>query len=107
MGDDSAKEEKRLDSEIEVSRQELEADADEMEKEAKAKLDEILSKGKMEFCERCGRKIGSRIDWAGKCLWDGCDKLMCRECWDVKKLRYCKNHSGSVYGKPEEGVLQG
>jgi hypothetical protein len=102
MGEDSDKEGKGLESEIETARRELRLDADAQEKEAKGKLDEILSRGRMEFCERCGRKIGSRIDWAGKCLWEGCDRLLCRECWDVKKFRFCKHHSHSVYGKPEE-----
>ncbi len=106
MGDDSAREEERIESEIEVARHDLKMDVEAEEKEAKAKLDEILSKDKMEFCERCGRKIGSRIDWAGKCLWEGCDKLICRECWDVKKLRFCKHHSHSIHGKPEEDAKE-
>ncbi|MBN2330348.1 MAG: hypothetical protein JXC85_00895 [Candidatus Aenigmarchaeota archaeon] len=104
MGDDSAKEEERLESEIEAARQGLKLDVEAEERKAKADLDEILSRDRMEFCERCGRKIGSRIDWAGRCLWEGCEKLLCRECWNVKKLRFCKQHSRSVYGVPEEGA---
>ncbi len=102
MGDDSSKEEKKVESEIEAARHDLKMDIEESEKEAKAKLDEILSKEKMEFCSRCRKKIGSRVDWAGKCLWEGCEKLLCRECWNVDKFRFCRQHSREVHGKPEK-----
>lgn len=102
MGGEADNEEKNIGPEIEMARKELEMDVEKRELEAKAKLDEILSKNKMEFCSRCNRKIGSRTDWAGKCLWSDCDKLLCRECWDVKKYRFCKDHSRAVYGHPEE-----
>lgn len=101
MAEDSEGEEKKIGSEIELARKELEMDIDKREREAKAKLDEILSKGRMEFCSRCGKKIGSRIDWAGKCLWSRCENLVCRECWEIKKYRFCKPHSKGVFG-PEE-----
>jgi hypothetical protein len=102
MGVNAEKEEKRLESEIDVARKDLEMDVEKREQEAKEKLDDILSEKKMEFCARCGKKIGGRVDWAGKCLWSGCEKLLCRECWDVKKYRFCKQHSHDVYGKSEE-----
>ena len=102
MGHDADKDEKRIESEIEVARRDLEMDIEKREHEAKERLDDILSEKKMEFCSRCGRKIGSRTDWAGKCLWSDCEKLVCRECWDVKQLRFCRSHSRDVYGKSEE-----
>jgi hypothetical protein len=98
MGDD---EEEKVGSEIELARKELEANIEKREKEAKEKLDEILSEEKMVFCSRCGRKVASRLDWAGKCLWTGCDKLLCRDCWDVEHYRFCSAHSRQVHGKPE------
>ncbi len=77
--------------EIELARKHLEEDVHKKEIEAEEKLDEILSKGKMEFCSRCGKKIDSRMDWGGKCLHEGCENLICRECWDSEK-RFCRKH---------------
>ncbi len=100
MGKDSDK--NRVESELEIARKELEIDISEREREAKEKLDDILSEKKMEFCSRCGKKISSRTDWAGKCLWEGCDNLICRNCWDVNKYRFCRNHVKDVVDEGEK-----
>jgi len=94
-------EEKKIASEIELARHELEMDVEKREKEAKQKLDEILSDKRMRLCGRCGKKVGSRIDWAGKCLWEDCEKLLCMSCWKVDKYRFCRAHSVLVHGRPE------
>ncbi|MBN2102166.1 MAG: hypothetical protein JW716_04820 [Candidatus Aenigmarchaeota archaeon] len=60
--------------------------------EATEKLDETLSKNKMEFCSRCGRKVDSRMEWGGKCIRDGCTELICIDCWENGKKK-CKVHS--------------
>ena len=91
MGENPDKAEKEIESEIDESRHELEADIAQREREAKERLDEILSEKKMEFCSRCNRKISSRTDWAGRCMWTGCENLICRDCWDVHKYKYCRN----------------
>ena len=60
--------------------------------DASEKLDETLSKGRMEFCSRCGRKVDSRMEWGGKCIRDGCTELICIDCWESGKKK-CKVHS--------------
>ncbi|NOX71838.1 MAG: hypothetical protein GXO64_04035, partial [Candidatus Micrarchaeota archaeon] len=60
--------------------------------DAKENLDNILSEKKMEFCSRCGKKIGSRLEWGGKCIEDGCTNLICEECWNAGK-RKCRIHA--------------
>ncbi len=99
MGKDS--DEQEAESKLEAARKELEADIAEREREAKEKLDEILSDKNMEFCSRCGKKVSSRTDWAGKCLWEGCDNLICNDCWDVNKHRFCGKHAKDVAGEHE------
>jgi hypothetical protein len=94
MGKDS--EEERLESKLEANRKELEIEIAERERSAKEKLDEILSEKNMEFCSRCGKKVSSRTDWAGKCQWEDCENLLCNDCWDVHKYRFCKRHAKEV-----------
>ncbi|MBN2043150.1 MAG: hypothetical protein JW754_05085 [Candidatus Aenigmarchaeota archaeon] len=67
---------------------------DTKEKEAEKKLDEILSKNKMEFCSRCGKKINSRMEWGGKCMEKGCKNLLCNTCFSDTEQRYCNDHRG-------------
>ncbi|NIO23028.1 MAG: hypothetical protein GTN38_03310 [Candidatus Aenigmarchaeota archaeon] len=78
--------------EIELARKHLEEDVHKRELEAEERLDELLSKKKMEFCSRCGRKIDSRMDWGGKCLHEGCEELVCHECWASEERRFCRKH---------------
>ncbi len=100
MGRDS--EEERLESKLESKRKELEIEISEREREAKEKLDEILSDKNMEFCSRCGKKVSSRTDWAGKCMWEGCKNLICNDCWEVNKYKFCRKHAESAAEEEEE-----
>ncbi|UCD03190.1 MAG: hypothetical protein JSV63_00960 [Candidatus Aenigmatarchaeota archaeon] len=100
MGKDSG--EGHRESKLESVRKGLEIDIAEREREAKERLDEILSEKRMEFCSRCGKKIGSRTDWAGKCLWEDCEELVCRGCWDVNKYKFCRKHSREVVEEGDE-----
>lgn len=93
--------EKELMEEIEAARKRLEEETKRKEKEADEKLDELLAKRKMEFCPRCGRKINSRSKWGGKCLHDGCEDLICTECWGSDEKRYCRKHEKD-YARKEE-----
>ena len=88
------------------SREDLESFADRREKEAKSALDELLSDKSMEFCSRCNRKVGSRVDWAGKCWWEGCKGLLCHECWGIHKFRFCRDHAKSIAGDSEEQPIK-
>lgn len=94
-------EEKELLDEIEAAKKHLHEEIKEKSKEADDRLDDILSAGKMQFCPRCGRKISSRLDWAGKCLHDGCDQILCSQCWASEEKRFCKKHSGDCAKKEE------
>jgi hypothetical protein len=94
-------EREEIENEIELARKSLEEDVVKKEIEAEEKLDEILSKGKMEFCSRCGRKIDSRLDWGGKCLHEGCENLICKDCWILEEKRFCRKHMDE-YTKKEE-----
>lgn len=98
--------EKELKNEIELARKHLEEDVHKKELEAEERLNEILSKKKMEFCSRCGKKIDSRLDWGGKCLHEGCDNLICRDCWVSEERRFCREHIKD-YVKKEEASKEG
>jgi hypothetical protein len=91
-----------LRDEIELARKHLEEDIHKKELEAEERLDELLSKGKMEFCSRCGKKIDSRMDWGGKCLHDGCDELICHGCWASEERRFCRKHLKEYVKKDRE-----
>jgi hypothetical protein len=88
--------------EIELARKHLEEDIHKKEIEAEERLDELLSRGKMEFCSRCGKKIDSRMDWGGKCLHDDCDELICHECWASEERRFCRKHLKEYVKKDRE-----
>ncbi len=87
---------------LEAARKDLEIDIAQREREAKEKLDEMLSDKNMQFCSRCGRKISSRTDWAGKCMWEGCENLICHDCWDVHKYKFCTKHTKNIVDEKEE-----
>ncbi|MBN1897021.1 MAG: hypothetical protein JW789_04875 [Candidatus Aenigmarchaeota archaeon] len=102
MGDGSHVTKKEIETKLEKMRGELETDVQARSREAKEKLDELLSDSKMEFCSRCGRKVNSRTDWSGKCIWEDCKNLICSECWDVSKYRFCSRHSKSIVDEKSE-----
>lgn len=91
-----------IESKLEKMRDELEIDVKARSREAKEKLDELLSEKSMEFCSRCGKKVDSRSDWGGKCLWEECDNLVCGECWDVSKFKFCRKHARNIVDEEEE-----
>jgi len=88
--------------EIELARKHLEEDIHKKELEAEERLDELLSKGKMEFCSRCGKKIDSRMDWGGKCFHEGCEELICHDCWASEERRFCRKHLKEYVKKDRE-----
>jgi len=79
--------------ELEEMKKRLEEEIKEKEREADEALDKLLSKRKMDFCSRCGRKISSANEWGGKCLHEGCEELVCLECWGSEEKRYCIKHA--------------
>jgi len=89
----------RKDLEDEIKR--LEDEARTKESEADEKLDQIFSKKKMEFCPRCGRKISSRLEWGGRCLHDGCNEIVCIECWGSEEKKFCGKHAKDYVRKEE------
>jgi hypothetical protein len=93
--------EKDLKEEIGAERKRLEEEIRLKEKEADARLDQLLSRRKMEFCPRCGRKISSRSQWGGRCLHDGCEEMVCTECWSDAEKRFCKKHAKDFVRKEE------
>lgn len=96
-------EEREIISEIAIAEQSLKGDIEKNTREAEESLDEILTRGDMEFCSRCGRKVEGRTDWAGRCLAKGCEKLICRDCWIARKRRFCMEHYKQMVAKgPEE-----
>jgi hypothetical protein len=92
----SDEEYERIKSEIEIVEERLKEDIVEKEIEAETKINEILSKKKMEFCTRCGSKVESSDDWGGKCLYDDCNNLICKKCWIIDEKRFCKKHAEMV-----------
>ncbi len=93
--------EKELKEEIEAGRKRLEEEIKLKEREADERLDQLLSRKKMEFCPGCGRKISSRAEWGGRCLHDGCEEALCIECWSSDEKRFCKKHARD-YVRAEE-----
>jgi hypothetical protein len=84
--------------------EELEQDEEQLEKEISRKgrgQDEDFFPGKgMEFCSRCGKKIESIKEYAGRCMVEGCASLLCDTCWSEETTRYCSKHRSSA--KKEE-----
>jgi hypothetical protein len=85
-----------LESEIRLAEEQLKEDIVKKELEAEEKIDEILSEKGMKFCSRCGRKVRSRLDWGGKCLYRECDCLICKDCWILENKRFCRDHITEV-----------
>lgn len=95
-------------SDLEVAKEKFREDIHRKEEEAEKKIDEILSEKTMEFCSRCGKRVDSRLEWGGKCFHEGCDNLVCNDCWIVHDHRYCKEHFAEVRrdeGIPEEEIF--
>lgn len=89
--------------EIELARKHLEEDVHKKELEAEERVDYILSKKKVGFCSRCGKRIDSREEWGGNCLHKGCEKLICHECWASGEKRFCVLHAIDYVKKEKRG----
>lgn len=87
---------KDVEAGLESARRELSSRIDEREMKAREKLDTLLSEKDMEFCSKCGKVVRSRNGWGGRCVWEGCQSLLCRECWGISKYRFCKRHTEGV-----------
>ncbi len=94
FGKEKKKEE--VEKELNDERIDLANFVDKAKEDAKERLDETLSKDKMEFCARCDRKVDSRMEWGGKCIKDGCTELICIDCWENGKKK-CKVHAGENF----------
>jgi len=93
--------EKELKEEVEAARGKLREEIKAKEREADERLDTLLSPKKMEFCPQCGRKINSRSEWGGRCLHEGCEAMVCIECWASEEKRFCGKHSGDFVRREE------
>ncbi len=91
-----------ISGELEEEERKLEEEIMKREKDAGERLDRLLPENRMEFCSRCGRRIRSTEDYAGKCSFEGCDHLICNDCWQDPANRYCREHADKAPKKPEE-----
>ena len=91
-----------FEDDVETAERRLEEEAERKEGEADARLDELLSKKKLEFCPGCGSKIRSRSEWGGRCLHDGCAEVICSGCWVDEAKRFCREHRNDYTKKDGE-----
>ncbi len=87
--------------EAEVARRRFEMELDERRKGNENAIDEMLSGKDSEFCSRCGSVVIERSGWGGKCIWEDCRNVLCSECFDVSKLRFCAAHSSGSRSGPK------
>jgi excisionase family DNA binding protein len=62
---------------------------------ASADLDAYLESSKSVsggVCDVCGEHYGSRLSLRHTCTEDGCEKLICNDCWTRRKVRFCPKH---------------
>lgn len=62
-----------------------------------ADLDEYLRRSKASAaqggtCDVCGQHYASRLSLRHTCTEDGCEALICDDCWTRRKVRFCKTH---------------
>ncbi len=43
-------------------------------------------------CDVCGEHYSSSLSLRHTCTEDGCEKLICNDCWTRRKVRFCKAH---------------
>lgn len=43
-------------------------------------------------CDACGERYASRTSLRHVCTEDGCEALICNDCWTRRKVRFCKKH---------------
>ena len=43
-------------------------------------------------CDACGERYASRASLRHVCTEDGCEALICNDCWTRRKVRFCKAH---------------
>ena len=69
------------------------SDVDEYFERQKQKTLEIskkITKEDYQICGYCGKTIYSELSIGGHC--QQCGLPLCTDCWDIEKLRYCKEH---------------
>jgi hypothetical protein len=52
-------------------------------------------------CSVCGKDVSLKVEWEGTCVEEGCDKLICKDCWK-KGIVKCLDHQGKAEEKQEE-----
>ena len=65
---------------------------------SKVDLDEYLEEKKREnagggVCSACGNVYRSRLSMKHTCQEDGCEELICNDCWTRLGIRKCRNHA--------------
>ncbi|MEM5871445.1 MAG: hypothetical protein QW051_01085 [Candidatus Aenigmatarchaeota archaeon] len=78
---------------VEEMREKLLEEIKEKERESDKILEELISKKKMKFCSRCGKVVNYESEWGGKCAQEGCENLICKECWRNEEFHLCNTHS--------------
>ena len=43
-------------------------------------------------CDACGEHFASALSLKHTCTEDGCEALLCNDCWSRRKVRFCKKH---------------
>ena len=43
-------------------------------------------------CDVCGEHYSSNLSLKHTCTEDGCEALICNDCWIRRKVRFCKAH---------------
>lgn len=43
-------------------------------------------------CDVCGEHFASRLSLKHTCTEDGCEALICNDCWSRRKIRFCREH---------------
>ena len=43
-------------------------------------------------CDVCGEHYGSNLSLRHTCTEDGCEAVICNDCWTRRKIRFCKKH---------------
>jgi len=62
-----------------------------------ADLDEYLQRNKAASsrggdCSFCGEHYASDLSLKHVCTEDGCEAVICNDCWTRRKVRFCKDH---------------
>ncbi len=61
-------------------------------KDLRAYLEKSKSTAAGGVCDVCGEHYASSLSLKHTCTEDGCEKLICNDCWTRRKVRFCKDH---------------